>query len=235
MTYTDLEKLKVLFEEGDSWRVEKYYVQNLDLANPEYYAWLEKKKEGNSDYDMLIDNAFYSYHYERGEFEKAYQIGKKYDFEKNWKFEKDYSNLNDPFAGFEWKVPYIFYATGRLEEFISFYASINEDSRLKTLERTHDRSSMEFWLAAAYSQRGEYDAALEYFDKALEKCAVWGKELKQMMDTNGSGGYFYKGYLMAIVWQSYMSDALDGFRNAGRFDEIEMRLRKALDENKQYL
>jgi hypothetical protein len=223
----DLETLKDIFEYGDRiipyYYPQKYEIVISELKSPEYSQWLLTQKKERPELSMVIDNSFYLYYMMIGEFEKAYQTGAVYDFEKNWKFTGMFSET----AGFSWGVPYIFYVTGRLNEFIPFYASINSDARLKTDDRIYGNASMEFWLSAAHGEKQEFEAAFEYLKTALEKARLFEPHFETEETFPWEQKY---SNLLAILWFCYMSNAMDSFREAGRFDEVEAMLRKRVSD-----
>jgi tetratricopeptide (TPR) repeat protein len=185
-----------------------------------------EQREEHAEYAVLIDHSLYNYYFARGEFERAYEIGDAYDFEKNRKKLMP-GDVFDHFSGFNWKVPYIFYAVGKLEEYIPFYDTVKDDTWLKSDRQLYGSAPLEFWLAAAYGQRGEFERAFEYLKKALEKATLYNPITEVGGDIFANMEY---DNLLAIIWHCYMSDAMDAFRDAGHFDKLENMLKIRLSD-----
>ncbi|MFW6364308.1 MAG: hypothetical protein ACOC0D_10725 [Spirochaeta sp.] len=199
--------------------LDQYSISIRFMIHEGYYDWLKTQQDERPEYTALIDHAMFRYRFRRGEFEQAFEIAQRYDFDRSYdRHETVYNRLE----GFLWNVPYIFYASGNLDQLIPFYESLTEDDFIGPPEFVYGRAPMEFWLAAAYAEREDFDTALEYLRDALSQVTMWERRVENTRD------HMETNHLVAILWFSYMSTAMDPFREAGRFDEVESLLESRL-------
>lgn len=207
---TQIESKKSLFLQG--------FIRDSYLMNdPEYYKWIIAQKNNSPTSEMGVDNLIFLHEFNKGNFQTAYEIGKKYNFELD--FNPDMEKPREKYTGNSWNIPYIYYASGHLEEFIDAYESMSD--YVKERETCYGAAPKEFWLAAAYGQRKEFDKGLEYLDKVLAEVNMW----EGLYPVKGK---FEENTLVAVLWFCYMSDAFDSYREAGRFDEVEWKLKRRL-------
>jgi hypothetical protein len=189
------------------------------LDDKDFLSWAEEKCREDPGYQIVLDNMYSDYYWGKRDYEAAWEVGRKYDFEKDYYTAPDH--LPKKYSGFNWGYPYIFYKSGHLKELIPFYDTMDERARKKHPLSGEGGTSIEFWLAAAYGQMGEYEKGYGYLKTAVQEASLWDK-------ANPRKNELKEQSLLAIYWFSYMSDVMDPYREAGYFDRIERLYRERL-------
>ncbi len=168
------------------------------LEAPEWFAQsLEKDPE---DHEVLF---LYKYYAGKKQYGRAYAIAKQYDYGDRLQLS---TRVKKRILR---SILEVLYYLGKYDELIDVYERYGDDLDLIEWERTF--SSGYFWIASAYAQKGEFDRALEFLQKALETTKLSTKyEWVDSIQMN----------TLSLCWHVILSDAFDRFRAEGRYEEV---------------
>ena len=182
------------------------------LEFPEWYIdELATKEPNNEEIDLI-----YRYYLGRRLYQKAYNIVCKYGYGKTAKF-----GVYE-FPIFLDSILELLYRLGKYEELFAVYDAYRDNEHMLTLERTF--CSGYFWVACAHAQTGDYAMALNLLKQAFENTHMYNT-LPYLPPQPPDGMAMST---LSLLWHIIISDAFDGFKKAGRYQEIDRLMEQEL-------
>jgi tetratricopeptide (TPR) repeat protein len=186
-----------------------------DLYYLEFPEWYIDELAGQDPNDDEL-NLVYIYYLGRREYQKAYDAAKKYGFDKTHSFG---TYVRPIFLG---SILEVLYRLGKYDELIAVYEQFQDNPHLLTLERTF--SSGYFWVACACAQTGDYTRALSFLKQAFENTHMYN--MLPYLPPQPPDGMTMS--TLSLLWHIITSDAFDGFKEAGRYGEIDRLMEQEL-------
>ena len=188
-------------------REELYY-----LEFPEWY--IDELAANNPGDDVI--NLIYSNYFGKRKYEKAYATVKRYGYDKTHSFG---TYVRPIFLG---SILELLYRLGKYEELFAVYDAYRDNEHMLTLERTF--CSGYFWVACAHAQTGDYAMALNLLKQAFENTHMYNT-LPYLPPQPPDGMAMST---LSLLWHIIISDAFDGFKKAGRYQEIDRLMEQEL-------